>query len=112
MSAVLGKYLISLNIERLEISRPFLDVFDNSHFTSLYEAISKTELKYFSVTHVMIRWSPSLYGSSEFPLHGISMLSKSQVESFNLGYLGWPTGSTLLDLVRALPITLRELAVT
>jgi len=110
MSAVLGKYLISLNVERLEIKKPVFDYFNESKFKALYQAIYESKLKYFSIINVLKR-ADNILGLSEFPLDGIDMFSKSHVESIYLGCWGGQTGSTLSDIVRELPTSLRELAV-
>lgn len=111
MSGALAKCLIRFNIERLEVIKPILDYFDDKKFAALYEAISKSNLKYFSIEHVFAKVNQRIYEFFEIPLHRIEMLSKSQLESFCLSDWGRHIGSTIPKIVQILPKTVKELMV-
>lgn len=113
MSAVLGKYLISLNIVSLNIVSPVFDYFDNSKFEALYKAISASNLRHLSISPTTKRRRRRFTETavfSDFPLLGINSMLHSRIEKFELSY--WALNvSPLLPILNAIPEDIKELKV-
>lgn len=115
MPRLLGYYLSVLNIKSLEITRPFFDNYNNSVFEPLFEAISGAKLKILKISLLMKRSASSPFRLTEisnFPLRGISRLSESCLNVFELHYWGSTFESPLQPILQSLPVTLRKLKVT
>lgn len=111
MSRVIGLFTRELNIETLKIIMPAIVNYSSSKFIELFEAISLSNLTNLKISQIMRCISNQSIAFADFPLEGVEFLSKSNIESFDFGYWGWPFPSPLSVILPALPKTLKNLKV-
>lgn len=112
MSLILVDKLKVLNIQNLEIINPVFDIYDDSKFEALYEAISKSKLRKFVVNRPTVNGRTQRSMEYLLPLVGFDKLHTSkELNDLEVRFNYVSDSSPTLSILNGLPKNLRSLTV-